>query len=133
MSFAVNLIFLLKLFFLYDQKAMTKTLISLDQKEPLRWNKKCFSPFSKGIQKEANNANFFGRWESDFKVILNNLFLKKYFQARVLEIISNKHTQNLFFLIVNYCKGLLSMSNFLKFSCNSHCFICHKILLLIKQ
>ena len=36
MSFAVNLIFLLKLFFLYDQKAMTKTLISLDQKEPLR-------------------------------------------------------------------------------------------------
>ena len=43
MTFEVNLTFLIKPFFLQDQKVMTKTWISWVQKELLRWNKKHFS------------------------------------------------------------------------------------------
>ena len=38
----INLIFLIKLFFLLDQKFMIKTWIFWERKEPLRWNKKSF-------------------------------------------------------------------------------------------
>ena len=68
MNFKVNLIFLIKLFFLHDQKVITKTLISWEQKELLRWNKKHFPSFLKGSFSQANNTSFFERWESDFKL-----------------------------------------------------------------
>ena len=44
----LSLIFLIKLFFLQDQKVKTKIEISWEQKELLRWNKKYFSSFLKG-------------------------------------------------------------------------------------
>ena len=50
MNFEVNLIFLIKPFFLHDSKVMTKTWLSWGPKELLRWNKKYFSSFLKGIQ-----------------------------------------------------------------------------------
>ena len=49
MNFEVNLIFLIKLFFLYDQNVVVKSSISLEQKKLLRRNKKCFSSFLKGF------------------------------------------------------------------------------------
>ena len=49
MNFAA--IFLIKPFFLCDQKAMPKTVMSLEQKELLRRNKKRFSPFLMGFQR----------------------------------------------------------------------------------
>ena len=42
MDFEINLTFLIQPFFLYDQKVLTKTLISWERKELLRWNKKHF-------------------------------------------------------------------------------------------
>ena len=50
MTFEVNLTFLIKPFFLQDQKVMTKTWISWVQKELLRWNKKHFSWSLKSLQ-----------------------------------------------------------------------------------
>ena len=50
MNFEVNLIFLIKQFFLHDQKVVTKTKISWERKELLRWNKKHFSSILKDIQ-----------------------------------------------------------------------------------
>ena len=50
MNFEVNLIFLIKPFFLHDQKVVTKTKISWERKEFWRWNKKHFSSFLKGFQ-----------------------------------------------------------------------------------
>ena len=50
MDFEINPIFLIEPFFLHDQKVLTKTLKSWEQKELLRWNKKHFSSFSKGFQ-----------------------------------------------------------------------------------
>ena len=47
-NFAVELIFLIKPFFLHSQKAVTKTKIPSEQKELL--NKKHFSSFLKGFQ-----------------------------------------------------------------------------------
>ena len=50
MNFEVNLIFLIKLFFMHDQNAVTKTEISRERKKLLRQNKKHFSSFLKGFQ-----------------------------------------------------------------------------------
>ena len=50
MGFETNLIFLIKPFFLHDQKFLTKTWISLERKELLRWNEKHFPSFLKGFQ-----------------------------------------------------------------------------------
>ena len=50
MDFEINHIFLIKMFFLHDKKVMTKTQISWEWKELLRWNKKHFSSFLKGFQ-----------------------------------------------------------------------------------
>ena len=47
MNFEVNLIFLIKPFFPHDQKVVTRTWISWERKELLRWNKKHFSSFLK--------------------------------------------------------------------------------------
>ena len=44
-KFDINLIFLIEQFFLHDQKAKKKNLLSLELKELLRWNKKHFSSF----------------------------------------------------------------------------------------
>ena len=49
-NFAVNLIFLIKPFFLHDQKAVTKTKISSERKELLRWNKKYLLSFLNSFQ-----------------------------------------------------------------------------------
>ena len=49
-NFGVNLIFIIKLFFLHDQKVVTKTKITWEPKEFLTWNKKYFSSFLKGSQ-----------------------------------------------------------------------------------
>ena len=43
MHFEVNLIFLIKSFFLHDQKVITKNEMSWERKELWRWNKKHFS------------------------------------------------------------------------------------------
>ena len=50
MNFDVHLIFLIKLFFLHEQKVVTKTSISWERKEILRWNKEHFSSLLKGFQ-----------------------------------------------------------------------------------
>ena len=50
MDFEIKLIFLIEPFFLQDQKVMTKTQISWEQKELLRWIKKHFSLIFKGFQ-----------------------------------------------------------------------------------
>ena len=49
MDFEINLAFLIEPFFLHDQKFMTKTLISWEPKELLRWNKKHFSSFERAF------------------------------------------------------------------------------------
>ena len=43
MNCEINLLFLIKPFFLRDQKAMVKTEIFWERKELLRWNKKLSS------------------------------------------------------------------------------------------
>ena len=48
MNFKIKLIFLIKPFFLHDLK-VTKTEISSERKELLRWNKKAFFIISKGF------------------------------------------------------------------------------------
>ena len=50
MDFEISLTLLIEQFFLHDQKVMTKTWISWERKELLRWNKKHFSSFLKGFQ-----------------------------------------------------------------------------------
>ena len=47
----INLIFLIKPFFLHGQKIKTKSWISWERKELLRWNKKHFSSFLKGFHR----------------------------------------------------------------------------------
>ena len=49
MNFEVNLILLIKSFFLHDQNVVTKTKISSERKELLRWNKKAFFIIPKGL------------------------------------------------------------------------------------
>ena len=49
MNFEVKLIFLIKLFFLHNQNALTKTRISWERENLLRWNKKTFSIIFKGL------------------------------------------------------------------------------------
>ena len=56
-NFEVNLIFLIWPFFLHNQKVVTKTYISWELKELLRWNKKHFSSFLKGFQ-SSKSHNF---------------------------------------------------------------------------
>ena len=70
MNFDANLIFLIKPVFLHDQKVVIKTLVPWERKELLRWNKNLqsiFHHFQKAFN-QANNTNFSGRWESDFKI-----------------------------------------------------------------
>ena len=50
MNFEVALMFLIKPFFLHDQKVVTKTQISWERKKLLRWNKKHSPSFLKGFQ-----------------------------------------------------------------------------------
>ena len=50
MNFEFNLFFPIKAFFLFDQNVVTKTEISWEWKELLKWNKKHFSSFLKGFQ-----------------------------------------------------------------------------------
>ena len=49
LNLAVNLIFLIKPFFLYDQKVKTKIWVSSERKRFFRWNKKHFSSLLKGF------------------------------------------------------------------------------------
>ena len=55
MNFEVNLIFLMKPFFLHNEKVVRKTLISWERKKLLRWNKKHFSLF---FFNQASNTYF---------------------------------------------------------------------------
>ena len=50
LNFEVNLVFLIKLFFLHDENVVTKTQISWERKKLLRRNKKYFSSFWKDFQ-----------------------------------------------------------------------------------
>ena len=50
MDFEINLIFQIEPFFQHDWKVVTKTKISWERKELLRWYKKHFSSFLKGFQ-----------------------------------------------------------------------------------
>ena len=58
LNFEVSLIFLIKPFFRHDQKVVTKTSISWERKELLRWNKKHFSSFLKGFQSSKQHQFF---------------------------------------------------------------------------
>ena len=58
MNFEVNLIFLIKPFFLHDQKVLTKTEISWGRKNLLRWNAKHFSSFLKSFQSRKKTKIF---------------------------------------------------------------------------
>ena len=49
-NFEINLIFLIKPFFIHGYKVMTKILISWEWIELLWWNKKHFSSFLRGFQ-----------------------------------------------------------------------------------
>ena len=69
MSFEVNLIFLIKPFFLHDKKVMIKILISSEQKELLKWNKIHFPSFLKSFQSSKWYSYYYRRWEFDFKKI----------------------------------------------------------------
>ena len=51
MNFKINLIFLIKLFFLHDLKVKTKIQISWERKTLFRWNKEYFSSSLKQIMK----------------------------------------------------------------------------------
>ena len=73
MNFEVNLIFLIKRFFLHDQKVVTNTNIPWERKDLLRWNKKTFFITSKGLSIKQIT---FGRIESDFTVTSNSLRTK---------------------------------------------------------
>ena len=48
-NFEINFMFLIKSFFLHGQKVKTKTQMSRERKELLRWNKNHFSKFLKGF------------------------------------------------------------------------------------
>ena len=50
MIFEVNVIFLIKPFFLHNRRVVKKTEISCERKELLRWNKNHFLLFLKGFQ-----------------------------------------------------------------------------------
>ena len=70
MNFEINLIFLIKAFFLHDQNVMIKTEMSWERKELFRWNKKHFSSFLKGFQWSKWRKFFFKRWKSDFNIVV---------------------------------------------------------------
>ena len=75
MNFEVNLIILIKPFFLHDRKVVTKIQISGKQKELLRL-KKAFSSFLKGFQ-SSKKCKFFLEGESPSL----NKILKKTFTS----------------------------------------------------
>ena len=70
MDFEINLIFLIKPFFLQDPKVMAKTEISWERKELLRSNKKHLSSFLKGFQlsKTVSNLRVHLWWKTLFFV-----------------------------------------------------------------
>ena len=70
-KFEINLIYLIKPFFLHVQKVKTKTWISWGRKELLRWNRKHIYHILRAFIK-ANRTSLFGRWGSDFKSLQNN-------------------------------------------------------------
>ena len=70
-------IFLMKPFILHNQNVKTKTWISWQRKELLRWNKIYFSSILKGFHWSKYN-HFFERWKSDFKIYLDNHSAKYY-------------------------------------------------------
>ena len=68
MNFKVNLIFLIKPFFLHDQKVVKKTKISWESKELLfKMKQKTIFITFKGLSIKQITQFFFGRWESDSK------------------------------------------------------------------
>ena len=83
--YILNLISLIKPFFVYDQNSQTKkTWLSWEQKEVLRWNKKPFSSLLKGYH--WSKKVFSERWGSGFKYIhyitplenkLSNVYIPK--------------------------------------------------------
>ena len=70
--FEINRNFLIKPFFVHDQKVKTENEIFLERKEISRWNKNHFSIIFKGVSSKEVKE-FFGRRESDFNSILNFL------------------------------------------------------------
>ena len=69
-NFAVKLIFLFKSFFLH-QKAMTKTKISSEWKELLRWNKKAFFINFQGLSVKLITHIF---WEGESPTLISIIF-----------------------------------------------------------
>ena len=64
MNFEVNLIFLVKPFFLHNWKVVRKTGISWERKELLRWNRKHFPLLLKGFQSSKYITQTFLEGES---------------------------------------------------------------------
>ena len=65
MNFEINLIFLINLLFLHDQKNKTKIWIPSERKELLRWNKKHFLSILQGVTLKLIKQIFLE--ELDFK------------------------------------------------------------------
>ena len=58
MNFEINLIFLIKPFFLHDQKVMIKTLNILRPKRPFKMKKKAFFIIFKGLSTKKTTQIF---------------------------------------------------------------------------
>ena len=103
MTFEVNLIFLIKPFFLHYQKVMTKTLISWEREELLKRNENRFPSLLKGFQWSKQHTIFFKRWKSNFKDGKSNFFdqylLGKYPKLGVWREINNDLSSSYFIYI----------------------------------
>ena len=74
MNFEVKLIFLIKPYFLYDQKVVTKVSISWERKGLLRWNKKHFSSLLNDFQlRKQHKVLWKVRVWISVHILLNNL------------------------------------------------------------
>ena len=83
MHFEGNFIFLIKPFFLQDQNVVTKSETFWERNQLLRQDKKHFSSFLKGFQ-SSKYHKVFGRWESDFKVIVNFFDVAGFFSSSLV-------------------------------------------------
>ena len=87
-NFEINLIFLINSFLLHDQNVKTKTWISWEQKDLLRWNKMHFSSFLKDFHWSNKEIFFFLEGESPtliYSIISFNRDLEGRIQILVLK------------------------------------------------
>ena len=91
MYFEINLIFLIKSFFLHDQKVVTKTKTSWEQKL-LRWNKKHFSSFLEGHSPKLTEFRTIWYWLCNKKLDFRQ---KRIFYRAKLFVLKDKSFREL--------------------------------------